>query len=230
MPPKTVTCALCGKTVLKAHTYAWDGGQRACREHPMAQAHAEHEKAADKERRAQEVAASQAELDRRMRRAFRPDFTARMEQALKDAAEFRERMYTHCWTCSQEGITLREYFAQCLITSKRLQLRGEWNFLTLSGDMAVLMGRPRVLACIPYDEQKDRTIYRSITNRSIKDILHLLRFVNMCIECIDKHKVRDRLEALMPHPTWEQLEAIMPAMVAIDPLLEVLAEKKESQN
>lgn len=230
MPPKTVTCVLCGKTVLKAHTYAWDGGQRACREHPMAQARAVAEEKNDKERRVQEVAASQAALDAKMRKAFRPDFTARMEQGLKDAAEFRERMYTHCWTCSQEGITLREYFAQCLITQKRLELRGEWNFLTLPHDMAELMGHPRVLACIPYDEQKDRTIYRAITNRSTKDILPLLRFVNMCVECIDKHKVRDRFEALLPKPTWEQLEAIMPAVVAIDPLLEVMAEKKEQEN
>jgi hypothetical protein len=36
-------------------------------------------------------------------------------------------------------------------------------------------------------------------------------------------------DALMSKPTWEQLEAMMPVVMAFDPLLEKLAEKKEKE-
>lgn len=229
MPPKTVPCLICNLLVPKSQTVARADGNRVCRSHPGVEEMAQKLREEEKQRRAKEVSGSQAELDAKMRKRFRgpdPD----LSKAFEDAQKFREDAYTHCWTCGAEGISLREYYAQCLIAHKRLQLRGAWNFLSLPHDMAELMGHPVVLACLPYDEQRDRKIYRDITNRKIKDIIHFLKFVNMCISCIDKHGVRDRLEALMPKPTWEQLEAMMPIVAAIDPLLEKLAEKKENQS
>lgn len=231
MPPKTVPCLICNLMVPKSQTVARADGNRVCRSHPGVEEMAQKLREEEKQRRAKEVSHSQAELDAKQRQKFRSyDHAPDLDKALADAAKFREEAYSHCWTCGREGIPLREHYAQCLIASKRLQLRGEWNFLSLSKDMDELMGHPVVLACLPYHEETDKRILRDITDRRIKDIIHFLRFVNMCVECIDKHKVRDRLEALMPKPTWEQLEAMMPVVTALDPLLEVLAEKKERQS
>jgi len=228
MPPKTVPCLICNLMVPKSQTVARADGNRVCRSHPGVEEMAQKLREEEKQRRANAVSSSQAALAK-MRREFRgpePDSS----KTLEDASKFREEVYSHCWTCGVEGISLREYYAQCLVAQKRLQLRGEWNFLSLSKDMAALMGNPVVLACLPYNEEKDRRIYRDITDRRIKDVIHFLRFVNMCIPCINKHGVRDRLEALIPKPSWEQLEAIMPVMTALDPLLEKLAGKKEQQS
>lgn len=234
MPPKMVPCLICNLMVPKAQTVARADGNRVCRSHPGVEEMAQKLRDEERQRRDKEVCSSQATLDAKMRKQMHgyssPFGGKTSDQIIEDAKKFREEAYAHCWTCGREGISLREYFAQCLIAHKRLQLRGEWNFLTLPEDMAELMGFPVVLACLPYDAEKDRRIYRDITNRRLKDIIHFLRFVNMCFQCIDKHKVRDRLEALMPKPTWEQLEAMMPVVVALDPFLEALAEKKENEN
>lgn len=231
MPPKTVPCLICNLMVPKSQTVARADGNRVCRSHPGVEEMAQKLREEEKQRLAKEVSHSQAELAAKQRKKFaghRPE--PDLDKIWADGAKFREEVYTHCWTCGREGITLREYYAQCLITSKRLELRGEWNFLSLPQDMAKLMGHPVVLACLPYNDEKDRKIYRDITDRRIKDTIHFLRFVNMCGACIDKHGVRDRLEALMPKPTWEQLQEVMPVVMALDPLLEKLAEKKEKQS
>jgi hypothetical protein len=182
----------------------------------------------EQQRRAKEVAKPKPRAHVHSNSYSRDTFS--LEKAIREGMEFREWVYSHCWTCGSEGISLREHFAQCLIASKRLQLRGEWNFLTLNQDMRKLMGDQVVLAMLPYDDQKDEKLRSLITNRKVKDVIHFLRHIHMCVTCVDKHGVRDRLEALIPKPTGEQLEAMMPLVAAIDPLLEELAEKKENQS
>lgn len=229
MPPKTVTCAVCQQEVLKAQTLARKDGSRACRSHENVQQEAEALKLAEQQRREKETAQFHTKkrfaLDKAM--GYRePDY----DKIMEEGRQLREWSYSHCWTCGAEGISLREHFAQCLIAQKRLQLRGEWNFLTLNQDMAKLMGKQTVLAMLPYDDQKDERLRRLITNRKIRDIIHFLRSIHMCIGCIDKHGMRDRLDALMPKPTMEQLEAMMPVTAMLDPLLEEMAKKKEEEN
>jgi len=220
MPPKVVTCCICKQEVLKAQTMAIKDG-RACRSHDGVEQKAQ-------QRQKDEALKNAKPMPRQSPSGFEHRFD--LEKFEQDAAKFREEAYSHCWTCGCEGISLKEYFAQCMIASHRLKLRGEWNFLTLHSDMDKLMGNPVVLSCLPYDEEKDRKIYRDITNRKIKGIIHVLRFVNMCGKCIVRHNVRDRLEALMPEPTMEQIKAMMPVVVALEPVLDVLAEEKENQN
>ena len=224
MPPKTVSCAVCNQTVLKAQTLARKDGSRACRNHPGIEDEAQ---ALQKEEKAIKI----QEIKSNSRQGFRPAYLeTRLLEAERDAAKFREDVYSHCWTCGCEGIGLREYFAESLVAIHRLQLRGEFNFLSLPKDAATLMGNPNVLAVLPYDDGKDQKIRRDITDRRVKDIIHLLRFVNMCVKCIDRHGVRDRLEALFPTPTPQQFEAMMSVVVALEPTLDALAEMKEKQN
>lgn len=227
MPPKTVSCFICGLMVPKAQTVARADGNRICRSHPGAEGEAQKLREKDQQRRAKAI---NAKTQEKKRGYYNPFGGRTSDQILEDAKKFREEADSHCWTCGRKGITLSEYYIQCLITQKRLQLRGEWNFLSLPEDMAKLMGHQVVLAALPYDDQKDGRIRHDITNRKIKDIIHFIRYMNICIECIDKYKVRDRLEALMPHPTQEQVKNLIPVVIAIDPLIEQMAKKKESEN
>lgn len=234
MPPKTVTCAVCQQEVLKAQTLARKDGSRACRTHEGVQQEAQALHVQEQQRRAKEtVPHHSARRCAALSKGYRPTDLERgqhVRDVMEEGRKLREWAYSHCWTCGAEGISLREHFAQCLIAQKRLQLRGEWNFLTLPQDMAKLMGPQVVLAMLPYDDRKDEKLRRLLTNRKIKDLIHFLRTIHMCITCIDKHGVRDRLEALLPKPTWEQLEAFMPVTALLDPLITEMAEKKENEN
>ncbi len=226
MPPKTVICAVCGQTVLKAQTYARADGSRACKTHEGVAEEAER-------LRAEQAVAAQQKREAPKRKPWEPSEDLRNEETRfyeEEAHQFREWANTHCWTCSREGISLRDYFANAMVAIERLQMRGEFNFLTMPQDIMRLQGNPLVLAMVPYDDDKDQRIYRAITNWKIKDIIHFLRCVNICVECAAKFGVQDRIDALLPKPTWEQVQAIMPAVVALEPVLKEMAEKKEREN
>lgn len=229
MPPKTVPCLICNLMVPKSQTVARADGNRVCRSHPGVEEMAQRLREDDKHRREKEV--MQFHTKKRFARDTSMGYkTPDYDKVMEDARKLREWAYSHCWTCGAEGISLREHFAQCMITMQRLKLRGEFNFLSLPEDMFELMGRPVVLAMLPYDDQHDGKLRHLIMNRKIRDLIHFLRNIHMCIACVDKHGVRDRLDALMPKPTWEQLEAMMPVVMALEPLLDELAEKKENQS
>lgn len=233
MPPKTVKCSVCGQEVLKAQTLAKADGSRACRSHPGVEEEAQKLKDKEHERREQEtkpVYNSHSKFMQHCAGVQANLFPRKMDDILADAAKFREDALTHCWTCGKEGISLRDYYAESLVAMKRLEMRGEFNLFTINQDIRKMLGNPTILVMLPYDDQKDGKIRHEITDRRIKNIIHFLRSVNMCTDCINRHGLGDRLEALMPKPTWEQLEAIMPVMAAIEPVIKELAEEKEKQS
>lgn len=227
MPPKTITCSVCSQSVLKAQTLARADGSRACRSHDGVTAEAEK--------------LAEAEISRRekaIRNAGRPSWADDRDHMVgmraagfeQQAAEFREYIYSHCWTCNEEGLEAHGFFTQALIASKRLELRGEFNFLSYGHDVRTLMGNIRLLTPIKLE---DKVVDRAITkhvNKRVRDILHLLGFVLICPECARKHGFGERLDAMMPKPTWEQIEAMAPITAAIDPLVTAMAEKKEKQS
>lgn len=134
----------------------------------------------------------------------------------------------YCWTCDKEGVGLREFYFERLVALKRLELRGEFNLLTLNQDLKNLMGEMRVLVMLPYDEAKDKIFFAS---RTMKDVAFMLRHMNICVECAKRLGLSERMEALLPAaPSPEQLENFMPVMDIINPMLTKLAEKKEKQS
>ncbi len=231
MPPKTVTCSICSAEVLKAQTLARTDGTRACRSHDGVADEAE-----------QRLAAERAKLDKSIEAAAVPYWhrnteTRREEQAAfsadweKKAAEWREHLYSHCWTCGEEGLEGGEFFAQAMIAMKRLELRGEFSFLNMGEDVRKLMGGIRLL--VPFqskDEAIDRAVIKHVKDKRVRDILHFIRFVLLCPPCADKHGFKKRLDDMMPKPTWEQLQNMLPVVAGMEPLLRVMAEKKEGQS
>lgn len=228
MPPKSVTCSICSASVLKAQTFARADGTRACRS---------HEGVADEaEKRA---AAERARLDAAVSKGTCVDQWARDRTAErekhglmfeKEAAAWREHLYSHCWTCEAEGLEGHEFFAQAMVATKRLELRGEFNFLSVGSDVQKLMGGVRLL--VPFqskDEAIDKAVVKHVKDKRVRDILHFVRFVLICPPCANKHGFGKRLDDMMPKPTWEQLENMLPVVAGMEPLLRVMAEKKEGQ-
>lgn len=226
MPPKSVTCSICTTEVLKSQTLARADGSRACRSHEGVANEAEARQAAER-----------ARLDVAIAKANRPwmgipEPTDASRLAFeKEAAEFREHIYSHCWTCGEYGLEGREFFAQAMVAMKRLQMRGEFNFFSMPTDVRKLMGNIPMLSAIKLgDSVQDRAVVKHVSDRRVRDLVPLLGFVLLCVPCIDKHGFKARLEALLPKPTWDQIEAMLPVVAGMEPVLRAMAEKKEGQS
>jgi len=228
MPPKTVTCSICSTEVLKAQTLARTDGTRACRAHEGVADEAEQRQAAERAKLDAAIAkGSTVEQWTRERRAEGSRLDIRTEQ---EAAEYRAYIYSHCWACAAEGLEWGEFWSQAMIASKRLQLRGEFNFMSYGTDVRKLMGNIALLAPIPWKgEITDRAVVKHLYKK-VREIVPLIGFMLLCPACCTKHGFGIRFDELMPKPTWEQLEAIMPVTMAIDPIVTALAEKKERQS
>jgi len=225
MPPKTVTCSICNQEVLKSKTWARADGTRACRNHDGIAEEAQKLQEQDKQRLAKETTHREHAQETR----WKKDATAH-EQFKREAKKLREYADSHCWTCGREGISQQEYWANVMVAQKRLELRGEFNLLTLQEDIQKLTPGYKVLIYIPYNDEKDHKIRQAITDRRFKDIIHLLRRVNMCGPCIETFGVKDRYTEQLPDVSIDQLEALMPVVDLIDPLLTEIAKRKETQN
>lgn len=218
MPPKTVTCSICGQEVLKAQTLARPDKSRACRSHPGIESESQTLQEAAKAARAQDTKKKYPFGSKEVR-------TTPHQFSHRDPEEFRTHMYSHCWTCDCKGISLREHFFQCLIAMRKLRLNGKFNFLSLPGDMKKLIGSHNVLAIIPYNDSKDGRIKYDIFNRVTKELVPLLGFMNLCTKCIEKYGINDRLEALISNPTPEQLSSMVAVMPVIDVFLDEIIQK-----
>ena len=228
MPPKSVTCSICSAEVLKAQTLARADGTRACRSHEGVADEAEKRLTAERAEREkhdlERVSASARERQSLMH-VLSPDWEA-------EAAAHREYVYSHCWTCEAEGLEGREFFAQAMIAMKRLQMRGEFTLMggTMAEDIRKLMGDVRLLMLIKLGtEVVDRAVVKHVMKR-VREAAPFLGFVLLCPPCCDKHGFRQRVDDMMPKPTWGQVEAMLPVVAGMEPLLRVLAEKKERQS
>ena len=231
MPPKSVTCSICSAEVLKAQTLARADGTRACRSHEGVADEAEKRLAAERaEREKHDLETVNARVREQWRTHERADQAAFSANWEKEAAEYRAYIYSHCWACAAEGLEWGEFWSQAMIASKRLQLRGEFNFMSYGTDVRKLMGNIALLAPIPWkNEITDRAVVKHLYKK-VREIVPLIGFMLLCPKCCTKHGFGIRFDELMPKPTWEQLEAIMPVTMAIDPLVTALAEKKEKQS
>jgi len=229
VPPKSVTCAVCNQTVLKAQTLARADGSRACRSHEGVQDEAA--KLADAERDRMAKALDKGTIFDQLDRERRAESVKYSLMGAAEAAKFREHAYSHCWTCGEEGLEAAEFHMQALVAMKRLEIRDEWNFMSLGPDVRKMMGNIKCLFPIKLqDEVIDKAIVKHIKDHRIRNIVHFLRFVLMCPQCAEKHGFNKRLEEMMPKPTFEQIEAMGPALAIVDPLLKEIAEKKERQS
>lgn len=227
MPPKIVTCAICTNTVLKAATLARADGSRACRTHEGVAEDADKRQNEERNRLENEIKKANRPLSERFGYG-NPTLGNDFE---KQANEFREQVYSHCWICNADGLEGGEFFIHAMIAMKRLELRGEFDFFNLGKGVRSLMGN--VVLLLPFKLQNeviDRALVKHVVNHKIRDLVPLLGFVLMCPQCANKHGFKKRLDDLIPKPTWEQVQRIMPIVDGMDTLLHALAEKKEGQS
>lgn len=229
MPPKTVTCSICNQEVLKAHTLARKDGSRACRSHSEVETEAKDLQLADHNRRIKEFHTFKSKRHQHETPEHRRERELKFETEL---APWREYVHTHCWVCERPGISLQEFYFKQLVAMKRLELRGEpFNLLTMWQDVAKLMDGEIPLIRIPYNEQTDRKMQHLVKDKKLRDLLWAIHQLQLCGDCVNKYGFRERFEAMMPEPTWEQLRDVRAvAQVILDPVLKELAEKKEGQS
>ena len=218
MPPKTVECSICHPTVTKASTLEVAPGRRACRTHGGVEADAEKTQQAAKE--AERLRAEAAEKARRPWMHGTPE---RMADLTREREEFRVWAEDHCWTCGSGGIGLQEYFLRLMVTNKKLELMGKISLLEPPAEVRRLMGNPTVLALLPYDRDKDLRLLRDVVKDRLKQVVPFIGCLRVCGDCIEKYRLKDRLEALLPHPTMDQIYEVMPFVHTLDPLLTALA-------
>jgi hypothetical protein len=221
MPPKSATCSICGETVLKSQTLAIKDGTRACRSHSGVKEESASLQEAEKTRRAK------AEQERKER--WKPNFNQPFPEQ-KELREWRQHLDTHCWVCDREGVGLQEFYMQALIAITRLQIRKEFNLLSLSNDVRKLMPGYLALVAIPYDDETDAAMKHRIRDKKIRDLLHFIRYMQLCSDCVTKYGYQEQFEETCPKPSIEQVEAIMPIMSSIDPILRRIADRKEGQS
>jgi len=225
MPPKSVTCAICGETVLKAQTLARKDGSRACRSHEGVSEEAQNLKEEEKALRDYSLNHPKKKL-----RSLGPASDALVDAYRAERKAFQERVSTHCWTCGKEGVGLREYFSQVLVTMKRLELRKEFDLLNLPVDIARLTGNLLPLAVIPFRNETDQGVLSRIQDRRVRDMVPLLSQMLLCGECARRLGFQERWDALFPTPTVEQVKNCAVMVEILDPHLTEMAKKKEEQS
>ena len=218
MPPKSVECSVCHQEVPKSQTLEVSPGIRACRSHEGTLTAAEQ-----KQRSAKEAERQREQKRSKWHTAADPEAVLKLQQEMN---EFRLWTETHCWTCGTQGISLREYFFALLIVNKRLELQGKFSLLMPPAELRQELGNPTVLTMLPYNHQTDRRILRLVVKDRLKQVVPFLQAVRLCGGCIEKFQVQDRLEALLPKPTWEQLENMLPVVAMLDPVLTQLATER----
>jgi len=109
MPPKTVTCNICNKEVMKSTTLAYKDG-RACREHEGVEENSKLLQQKQKE-----------DLNRSINKRYSKDKP-------KEYVSLEKRMNV-CWKCGCEGTPLQEYYFQCSVAIEKMRITGaNFNF------------------------------------------------------------------------------------------------------
>jgi len=226
MPPKKVTCAICKDEVLKARTLARKDGTRACRSHEGIEGESKKLQEEEKEKRAQRK--------NTIKRRFESNqsFQSKRKYPTKEEMQkFGEFARSHCWACGNEGISIRQYYTDLLITTKRIELHGEFNLLDLPQKIRELIGPQRVIVEIKLTEAQVNYITRHLKDARLCDIVRFVPVVTICNECTKKHNFDDLYKAAWPkEPTFEQVKNFMPVMQLIEPFIEAEAKRRDGTN
>ena len=229
MPPKMVTCSICNEQVLKAHTLARKDGTRACRSHDGIEEEAKKRQEEEKTQR------NTAISHNKKKRTFNSNqdyaYPERKYPTKEECQKFGEYARSHCWTCGNEGITIRQYYMNLLITTKRVELHGEFNLLDLPQKIHELIGPQRVIVEMKLSEAQVNYTLRHLKDARLCDIVRFVPVITMCNECAKKHNFNNLYKAAWPkEPTFEQVKAFMPAMTLIEPVIEAEAKRRDETN
>jgi hypothetical protein len=191
MPPPTVTCCKCGELVLKAQTYAVEGG-RACKKHEgvVDAAKAHQQKAVD-----DKEAKIRAEEDARIRRQqIREE---RDKKFLENAFKPNPSMVwasEHCWCCGRRSLTKQQFAQVQLIAMEKAKLdginpigwlSGDNTFSILLRDIVLKMGYEVVVDQIEMTDEQ-YAIYEKWKARfdhRVSKITQFTKEIQICADC-----------------------------------------------
>jgi hypothetical protein len=191
MPPPTVTCCKCGELVLKAQTYAIDGG-RACKKHEGVTdiAKAFQQKTID-----DKEAKIRAEEDARIRRQqIREE---RDEKFFENAFKPNPSMIwaqEHCWCCGRRSLTKQQFAQVQLVAMEKAKLDGINTFGNLVGDMAFVNLVRDIVLKLGYEVVADQieltdesyAVYEQWKARfdhRVSKVVMFTKMVRLCHDC-----------------------------------------------
>ena len=223
MPPKKVTCCICGQDVLKAQTYATgekdeDGTPlRACKEHEGV---VEKKEALQKEQ--QEKVKDEME---RLRTPWhkRPENQSHDEQfskAMIQAQENAQWGWEHCWCCEQPGIMMADVFKLQLVVMEKMRVFGmDWNPFdpeSRKQERKIMKGLMDELGakCVFHRFEMDAKmkenykLWKLRINFKVRPAAEMLGIIQLCFDCQKRTGIVYDLEANMPKPNLEVLHMI----------------------
>jgi hypothetical protein len=226
MPPKSVCCSVCGETVLKSQTLARKDGTRACRSHDGIQSESNEIKQQHKESQ-----------EKHTKKKGNPrEAINTLDDLLNQDLEIMKRIHhrvkeqlNNCWICNQEGVSFREYCFDKIVALKRLEMRNEFNFLTMNQDCAKLIPNNRVLFHLPYGDEKS-LLYRRLCKESYREMVPFYGYVQVCAECAYSMGYGKEIEKSIPNVSVDEALDFSPMLVHLEPHIEAVAKKKENQS
>jgi len=175
MPPKTVTCCVCGQEVLKSQTYATgdkdsEGNPlRACKEHEGVSEKAEElkEKSIENLKKSMKQSpfpgakkhgfvlgsphAKYAQKTSPEQREKDRELMGETRDKLSDMEQVATWAWTHCWCCEQKGIHLKDFYELKLIALEKGKMLGVKN---------------------PFSPEMDKIIAGLLRNLGVKCVMH----------------------------------------------------------
>lgn len=218
MPPKSVCCSICGENVLKSQTLARKDGTRACRSHDGIQNEAD-----DIQQQRKEL------LQEKVKVNHKYDLLSDDLEQMKQLQQRCEEQLHSCWICNQRGVSFREHCFEKIVAIKRLEMRGEFNLLTLNQDCAKLISNNRVLFHLPCDDEKS-LLYRRLCKKSYREMVPFCGYVQVCAECAHSMGLGKEIEKSIPNVSIDEALSFVPVLSILDPCIEQISEKKEKQS
>ncbi len=187
MPPKTVTCSICGLVVGKKQTLHVGEGLRACRTH-------------------EETLQKSEVLVREQKKEERPK-EKRPKETLHDFgakhSKWKDFIQNHCWCCCKKGIGIREMYYQALVGLEKLRLKGEQlDFLNMPAQVKKETGLAKTPTLVTLEVTNDISDH---LHKMAKELYFYTKNATLCVECLKKLKLYEAWKKTMPEPTLEDV-------------------------
>jgi len=194
MPAPTVKCSICNETVLKARTRHIGDGKRACKIHDGIMDIAE------------EVHAGQLENIAKKRKAERQRHRRRDPEQI--STELR------CNICQCSAVKVSDILRESLLISKELEIEGHPGALLagmLDGDdtlgerlRAKFPGKTGLYVYTKEELGDQWPMVVRRTRRALREGIRMFGFVGICVNCVRKLKIPDKM-ANLPQPPLETM-------------------------
>jgi len=220
MPPKTVTCVICGQEVMKAQTLAYKEG-RACRKHEGVQEYSEQIQAQQKQTLTKSI-------DKHERK-----------YTLREYVPLEVRMNV-CWKCGCQGTDLRMFYLQCAVAIEKMNLIGaEYNIFNMPTKVREFIPKEfqTPLIVVSMGDKKKSILDRfRFKNQQLVEFSDLIQVCPTCLKIIGLEKkfqddAKERMKGIELKDMFILGSLLKPELqkMAIDQLYDEHIKEKGSQ-